>query len=475
MPQDGLTALAPLITEKGRHFSNVMADAEGRPTIYLVEKLPDGDTAIGAMGITYIAKLQGQITFGERGHAAIVDSSGSIIAHPNPNWSKEMKNIARVKPVGHMIQGESGVTEFYSPAVKADMITGYTVVPGVGWGVMVPQPLDELRDRAAASRGAQIGIMVGGVVLAALLGWLLSGLLIRPISAVVGAAGRIGKGDLEARVPNFPDVTPREYRELGMAFNSMAGQIQDERRQLAAAAREAELSSKSKSDFLATISHELRTPLNAIIGFSEAMMEKVFGDLGHQKYNEYADHIHGSGQHLLSIINDILDLSKVEAGKLEFDTAPVALDKAISQAVTIVRGSGESSGVMIDVADLSAMPAVRASEQRLLQIFVNLLSNAVKFTPEGGHVGVHAEAGAEDVLISIVDDGIGMSEQEIEQAMLPFTQVDSSLERRFEGTGLGLPLAKLLVEGHGGTLHMKSAPGEGTEVTVRLPAVKKPA
>ena len=98
MPQDGLTALAPLITEKGRHFSNVMADAEGRPTIYLVEKLPDGDTAIGAMGITYIAKLQGQITLGERGHAAIVDSSGSIIAHPNPNWSKEMKNIARVKP-----------------------------------------------------------------------------------------------------------------------------------------------------------------------------------------------------------------------------------------------------------------------------------------------------------------------------------------------------------------------------------------
>ena len=142
--------------------------------------------------------------------------------------------------------------------------------------------------------------------------------------------------------------------------------------------------------------------------------------------------------------------------------------------MTIVRGSGESSGVMIDVADLSAMPAVRAGEQRLLQIFVNLLSKAVKFTPEDGHVRVHAEAGAEDVLISIFDDGIGMSEREIEQAMLPFAQVDSSLERRFEGT-LGLPLAKLLVEGHGGTLHMKSAPGEGTEVTVRLPAVKKPA
>ena len=475
LPQAGLASLAPLAATNGRHFRNVMADAEGRPTIYLVEMLPSGETAVGAMGIEYITKWQRQITFGERGHAAIVDGSGNIIAHPNQEWSHMMKNISKVKPVKHMIGGEIGVTEFYSPAVKADMITGYTVVPGVGWGVMVPQPLDELSDKAASARGVQIGIMVGGVIVAAFLGWLLSGLLIRPISAVVGAAGQIGKGDLEARVPNFPDVTPREYRELGMAFNSMAGTIQDERRQLAAAAREAELSSQSKSEFLATVSHELRTPLNAIIGFSEAMQEKVFGKLGHEKYSEYADHIHGSGQHLLSIINDILDLSKVEAGKLEFDTAPVALDKAIAQAVTIIRGSGESSGVSIEVADLSAMPAVRASEQRLLQIFVNLLSNAVKFTPEGGHVGVRAEAGVDDVLISIVDDGIGMSAQEIELAMLPFTQVDSSLERRFEGTGLGLPLAKLLVEGHGGTLHMKSVPGEGTEVTVRLPAVKKPA
>ena len=234
--------------------------------------------------------------------------------------------------------------------------------------------------------------MVGGVIVTAFLGWLLFGLLIRPISAVIGTAGQIGKGDLEARVPQFPNLMLREYRELGMAFNNMAGRIQDERRQLAVAARDVEQSSQSKSEFLATI----------------------------------------------------------------------------------IRDSGESSGVEIDVADLGAMPPLRASEQRLLQIFVNLLSNAVKFSPEGGHASVRtAEEGADVVLISIADDGIGMTEHEIEQAMLLFTQVDSSLERRFEGTGLGLPLAKLLVEGHGGTLHMTSEPGKGTEVTVRLPAAKK--
>jgi signal transduction histidine kinase len=474
LPSGGISAFDDLIAEEGRLFSGVMADAAGRPTIYLVEPLDSGDIAVGAMGIRYVAKLQGQITFGERGHAAIVDRDGRIIAHPNPDWSREMKNISAAKPVGKMIEGESGVTEFYSPAVKADMITGYTVVPGVGWGVMVPQPLEELRQKAAAARGAEIAIMVGGLLLAALLGWFISGLLIRPIAAVVGAAERIGKGDLEARVSRFPKVTPREYRELGMAFNRMAGRIQDERRQLAAAAHAADLASQSKSEFLANVSHELRTPLNAIIGFSEAMLEKVFGELGNKKYGEYAAHIHSSGQHLLSIINDILDLSKVEAGKLEFDVAPVSLDKAMTQAVTIIRGSGESNGAKIEVEDMSGLPDLRASEQRLLQIFVNLLSNAVKFTPEGGTVNVRAEMRGGDIVTTIIDDGIGMTAEDLEKAMLPFTQVDSSLTRRFEGTGLGLPLAKLLVEGHGGTLHMESEPGSGTMVTVRLPIVEQP-
>lgn len=274
---------------------------------------------------------------------------------------------------------------------------------------------------------------------------------------------------------HFSDVTPREYRELGTAFNGMAGQIQDDRRQLTAAARAAEMASRLKLEFLANVSHELRTPLNAIIGFSEAMLEKVFGDLGHEEYHEYTTHIHGSGRHLLSIINDILDLSKIEAGKLEFDMAPVALDKVIGQVVAIVRGSGESSGANIDVGDLSALLGLQASEQRLLQIFVNLFSNAVKFTPPGGHVRVSAEAEAGEIVISVIDDGIGMTAEEVEQAMLPFTQVDNSLARRFEGTGLGLPLAKLLVEGNGGTLYMKSEPGTGTVVTVRLPAALEAA
>lgn len=141
LPVGGIAAFDSLITENKHLFSDVMADAQGRPTIFLVQVLPDESVAVAAMSIHYIAKLQRQITFGEHGHAAIVDRSGSIIAHPNAEWSAAMKNISAVMPVGYMIAGESGVVEFYSPAAKMDMIPGYTTVPGVGWGVMVPQPL----------------------------------------------------------------------------------------------------------------------------------------------------------------------------------------------------------------------------------------------------------------------------------------------------------------------------------------------
>jgi len=232
----------------------------------------------------------------------------------------------------------------------------------------------------------------------------------------------------------------------------------------------AEISDRAKTEFLANMSHELRTPLNAIIGFSEVIGESMFGPVGTPRYVEYARDIHHSGVHLLQIINDLLDISKIEAGKLELHEEPVRIPETIERVQRLVGEAAERGGLRCFVAVPSDIPAVRADARALRQILLNLWSNAVKFTPAGGEIRVTARidaAGA--VVIAVSDTGIGIRAQDIPRALAPFSQIDSHLSRRYQGTGLGLPLAKRLIELHGGSLDLSSVPGSGTTVTVRLP------
>jgi two-component system cell cycle sensor histidine kinase PleC len=234
------------------------------------------------------------------------------------------------------------------------------------------------------------------------------------------------------------------------------------------AKREAEAASAAKSRFLANMSHELRTPLNAIIGFSEMLSSQVFGALGNPRYAEYAKDILHSGRHLLDVINSVLDLSKSAAGKMELRAEEIDLAIVLQGCVRITREQCAAAGLDLVVSGIDRELPVLGESARLHQVFLNLLSNAIKFTERGGRIELAARDNGETISVVVADSGIGMSPEDIQVALSPFGQVDNRLERKYEGTGLGLPLAKGLVELHGGTLEVDSAIRKGTRVTVRL-------
>lgn len=242
-------------------------------------------------------------------------------------------------------------------------------------------------------------------------------------------------------------------------------------RALVQSRQQAEQANKAKSEFLANMSHELRTPLNAILGFSEIMTHKIFGDLGARQYNDYALHINQSGKHLLDIINDILDLSKVEAGQVQLNEEFLDIGLLIADTNALVQNRASENGISIEVSIAPSARYVYADWRLLKQILLNLLSNAVKFTGQGGRISISTEmAPSGGLILKVTDDGVGMSQHELSLALTPFGQAGTTLTRSHEGTGLGLPLANTLMELHGGALIVQSEKGEGTTAMMCFPA-----
>ncbi len=234
---------------------------------------------------------------------------------------------------------------------------------------------------------------------------------------------------------------------------------------------EARAADRAKSEFLAALSHELRTPLNAIIGFSEIIKDETYGHIGSAQFRDYANDINSSGQHLLALINDILDLSKIESGTDELHEDNIDIPAIIRSALNLVGQRAEQAGIKLELEPPDQLPALRADERKLKQILVNLLSNAVKFTTAGGEVTLRAWCRMDSGhVFQIVDTGIGIAPDDIPKALSRFGQVNADMNRQYEGTGLGLPLTKALVEQHGGVLDLQSEVGVGTTVTVSFPA-----
>ena len=310
----------------------------------------------------------------------------------------------------------------------------------------------------ASSRALFIGVAAGAIVLALLLGFVLSWSVIGPIQNIDTRLAAIASGDFSGHV----EVENRD--ELG-ALGANVNRMNDELRRLYT---ELEAASRHKSEFLANMSHELRTPLNAIIGFSQVLRDEMVGSVN-EKQAEYLDDIISSGSHLLSLINDVLDLSKVEAGQVELEVHPFSLREALERGVVMVRERATEDGVRVAFAADPEVDVVDGDERRIKQVIFNLLSNAVKFTPAGGEVDVSATRLNGEVRVSVADTGPGIAPEDRDRIFEEFQQSETGVGQR-EGTGLGLALSKRFVELHGGRIWLESEVGHGSTFTFALPA-----
>ena len=282
---------------------------------------------------------------------------------------------------------------------------------------------------------------------------------------------RLGLGEPVLQLRDGRWILMRERRTQEgdtVLFYSDITPLKEREEQLGLARQQAEQANQAKTAFLANMSHELRTPLNAIIGFSEMIERRVLGPIP-ENYRQYGEIVRASGQHLLSIINDILDIAKLNSGKTELHLEPVDVNRTIDEAVSIISNKATSVGVEISTTFDPARPQIEADPVRLRQVLLNVLANAVKFTPAGGHVGVATTIVDAELRIIVTDNGVGMAPEDIPRALEPFIQVGGENTPAREGTGLGLPISKTLVELHGGRFEITSAPRRGTIITISFP------
>ena len=383
------------------------------------------------------------------------------------------------RPAGASLAGAPSVEDaahadrgaYIAPCVidGVERIVDWRKVPGYPLIVIVGLGRDEFL--ADPSRLALIILGLGGAAM--LLSGAMAAMVVREISNRVRY-----EIEVNARAADLRDANESltfQHEALVKTASELARErvnLQEMNSKLMLAQQHSDAANRAKSAFLANMSHELRTPLNAIIGFSEIIRDRLFGPAS-PAYFEYAGDINNAGHHLLAIVNDVLDIAKIEAGKVEFSEGEADLGAILNASLRAVKTQAKSGNVRILKEYPQEGIKVRCDEVRLRQVFINVLSNAVKFTPAGGHIEIGAaleESGG--LCVAIRDTGIGMTAAEIDAAFEKFRQIDNSLTKRFEGTGLGLPLAKQLAELHGGTVEVSSEPGVGTEVRIRLPAAR---
>ena len=436
------------------------------------------------LDLSAIQDLVGHTRLGTSGYVYAVDAKGVPIAYPNPA-AFNRRSLALPQVMEALAASSSTGSTVGRDLRGNKVLSTWATVEPVGWKVFVEQPesaaFAPVRGKIWRTALLLAAFLAAGVGLSVLL----ARRLVRPIKQMRTAAARIGAGAYDERIElrrgdelgDLADDLNRMAASLQASVQGLEQKVEERTRELQQVLAELsqkgsqlEVASRHKSEFLANMSHELRTPLNAIIGFSQVLRQRLFGEIN-AKQEEYLDDILASGHHLLDLINDVLDLSKVEAGQVELEVATFSLREALERGVVMVRERATTSGVRLSLELASDIDLVDGDERRIQQVVFNLLSNAVKFTPRGGSVVVASARENGEVLVSVTDTGPGIAADDQQRIFEEFQQTDVGVQER-EGTGLGLALSKRLVELHRGRIWVESRSGHGSRFVFTLPIEK---
>ena len=455
------------------YFSPITFNPGGQPAIYLLSRMADGNIAIGEVAPDYFIELQRGVAFGEKGHAAIVDQAGRVIAHPRQSWIDSIKDLSAVSVVQKMMNGENGVIRFYSPAVKADMVAGFNVVAGPGWGVMVPQPQSEIYLNAQRISKAALTIALLGICVAAFLGWWISGIISRPMQLLADAAQSVARGDLSAKVHLTDKLRPREMERLERSFNQMIDDVGRKNTVLVNLAHEAVISNNHKSAFISSLNHELRTPMNAVLGFAQ-MLEINEREPLSENQKSAVEHILRNGNHLLELIDQMLELNKIEAGTLPLHMEDIPARDVLHESLYLIQARANQDKIeIIDDTGSESLPLLWTDSTRLIQVLLNLLSNAVKYNREGGRVSIACrEVHGGMLRLSVIDNGLGIAAELQDKLFMPFERLGHELGQ-IDGTGIGLSITQQIVEKLGGHIGFESEQGSGSHFWVDIPLSSK--
>jgi signal transduction histidine kinase len=460
------------------YFSPVYFRKETEP--YLTISRPaggrGGGVTVAEVNLKFVWEVVSQIKIGKAGLAYVVNAGGILIAHPDISLVLQRTDLNRLPHVAALKGGDRTAALDIETRIGRDLkgrevLTAHAPIPTLDWEVLVEMPLVEALEPIYVSLVRTALLLLLGLVLSVVASVFLARRMVSPIRALQQGAAEIGAGKLDQRIEVH---TGDELEALSEQFNKMAAELKASyaglERKIEERTRELEIANKHKSEFLANMSHELRTPLNAIIGFSEVLGERMFGELN-DKQADYVKDIHESGKHLLSLINDILDLSKIEAGRMELDLSEFHLPSALENAITLVRERALTHGIVLKLRLDPRLDKVRADERKFKQIVLNLLSNAVKFTPDGGRVEVDARINGGTAEVAVKDTGVGIAPEDQDTVFEEFRQVGRDYTTKHEGTGLGLALTRRFVELHGGNIRLESALGKGSTFTFTLPLI----